>query len=899
MDFKHVPAKYRPIPFWSWNEKLTTEETAEQIHKMHDVGIGGFFMHARGGLMTEYMGKEWFDNVKAAVDAAEECGMRAWAYDENGWPSGFGSGVVNGLGVKYQQKYLRYEKSFEHKDTAIAQIGDIYFYYEINPFYVDTLDKNVIKEFIKCSYEPYYEKFGNDVEGFFTDEPQISRNGIPWSFVMEEEYRARYGENLLEHLDALFFPVEGHKKVRVQFWKMVTELFSSAYMKQIRDWCDSHNMQFTGHLVLEEGLMIQLCSNGACMPHYEYFHVPGMDYLGRKLTSTMVQHQVGSASQQMGQKQVLSETFAMCGHNMSFDEMKGMFEWQMVRGVNLLCQHLEGYSNRGIRKRDYPPAMYVQQPWWSEYKAFVDAMSREGMVLAKGEARPEVLVLHPQTTAWTLYDDQDTTAITELDDKVMDIVRQLEEKHISFHFGDEIMMERHGKVEKDRLVIGCQSYAYVISSHCDTLLPNTESMLKEFAENGGIITTVDALSENPVTDRKDITYTIRYCDGFKAHLFTNTSSERKTAHISVSGKKLDIYSGETVPFCKDYEFEPWGSLLVIDDGSDNTISPEKETIISPTGTFRVAEGTLNTMTLDHCDYYFDGVLEEKNGYVLTACERANLLKRKVQIHQDYFVEMKAVPKTLYLVCEKPENFTITVNGKEIPYIDCGYFRDKSFRKIDIAAYVQEGTNTISFDCDFEQSPTFYENLEKSFIFESEKNKLAYDMEIEAVYLLGDFSVETTGTWEDLPLDASRYEGSFVIDAPKKEVTLTHIEKQGFPFFCGELTLTGSIDVHGENPVLELNRKGVNAVRVEIGGENRVMLTNGKLPLKGWVKEGKQEMKLTLINNLRNLLGPHHLEIGECYSVAPYSFYKEPCVWKHVECPAAKWHDGYCFVEMSI
>ena len=27
--------------------------------------IGGYFMHARGGLQTEYMGEEWFDNIAA------------------------------------------------------------------------------------------------------------------------------------------------------------------------------------------------------------------------------------------------------------------------------------------------------------------------------------------------------------------------------------------------------------------------------------------------------------------------------------------------------------------------------------------------------------------------------------------------------------------------------------------------------------------------------------------------------------------------------------------------------------------------------------------------------------------------------------------------------------------
>ena len=33
MDFKNIPKKYRPIPFWSWNEKLDPEETKEQIIK--------------------------------------------------------------------------------------------------------------------------------------------------------------------------------------------------------------------------------------------------------------------------------------------------------------------------------------------------------------------------------------------------------------------------------------------------------------------------------------------------------------------------------------------------------------------------------------------------------------------------------------------------------------------------------------------------------------------------------------------------------------------------------------------------------------------------------------------------------------------------------------------------
>ena len=66
-SLQNPPKKYRPLPFWSWNAKLETAETLEQVEKMDDNGIGGYFMHARGGLKTEYMSDEWFDNVRAAV----------------------------------------------------------------------------------------------------------------------------------------------------------------------------------------------------------------------------------------------------------------------------------------------------------------------------------------------------------------------------------------------------------------------------------------------------------------------------------------------------------------------------------------------------------------------------------------------------------------------------------------------------------------------------------------------------------------------------------------------------------------------------------------------------------------------------------------------------------------
>ncbi len=494
MNFKNVPKKYRPIPFWSWNEKLVPEETCLQVNIMNEAGIGGYFMHARGGLQTEYLGEEWFQNVSAAIKEGENNGMRPFAYDENGWPSGFGNGIVNGMGVEFQQKYLRMEDTPTHTETAIAKCGEHYFYYEVNPFYVDTLCKEATEEFIKCTYEPYYEKFGERCEGFFTDEPQISRNGIPWSFCFAEEYKSRYGENINDCLEQLFLPIGDYKQTRIKFWKMITDMFSKNFMKPIYDWCDSRNLKLTGHLVLEEDLLIQLTSNGACMPHYEYFHIPGMDWLGRNIGDDLIIHQLCSVASQLDKPSVLSETFALCGHNVSMAELKGIYEWQMAGGVNLLCPHLEGYSLRGIRKRDYPPAMYYQQPWWSVYPKWVEAMSRIGMIIAETRVKPEVLVIHPETTAWAYFDNTNRDEIQAISKSFVDSLKSLQKKHIMFHLGDETIMERHARVENGKIIIGTQSYSTVIKDHCEFLLPNTEKLLEKFVSQGGKIVTEEQIN---------------------------------------------------------------------------------------------------------------------------------------------------------------------------------------------------------------------------------------------------------------------------------------------------------------------------------------------------------------------------------------------------------------------
>lgn len=901
MDFKNVDNKYRPIPFWSWNEKLTKEETARQIEMMHRAGIGGYFMHARGGLQTEYMGEEWFENVAVGIKEGKKYGMFAWAYDENGWPSGFGNGVVNGRGIQYQQKYLRYEKEITHSENTICTCGGMHFYYDVNPFYIDTLDGEVVKVFINEIYQPYYERFKNEIEGFFTDEPQISRNGIPWSFIMPEEYEKAYGENLLERLPELFEPVGEYERTRFRFWKMVTDLFSKNYMKQIYDWCDARGLKLTGHFVLEETLETQLTTNGAVMPNYEYLHIPGIDWLGRPIFPCLTALQLTSVAHQLGKKQILAEDFALCGHNTGHNELKGIYEWQMVRGVNLLCQHLQGYSMRGIRKRDFPPAMFYQQPWWEEYKVFNDAMSRIGMLLAEGKVEYDTLVIHPQSTAWTCFDNNENKGLEECYQRFLEILNLLDHKHILYHLGDETIIERHGRVEGDTFVIGTQRYKKIILPEDKYLFDSTRRLLCEFERGGGIITTAEEMEENSIINCPEILYTKRAFHDFNAYYFVNHTDNVYETEIAVGNQYLDMISGELKPFDGNYTFQAFDSLFVIDDGEARPGKLEKSRLLPLDlgGKWKIKDSSLNALTLDYCDYYFDDELIEKNGYVLNIQERACKLKRPVNIKCEYTFQVDAVPKTAYLICETPEIYEIFINGNVYGKKEEGYFIDTSFRKLNIAEYLTVGENKIVLSVNFKQSPEIYENIEKSMHFESEKNKLTYDMEIEPIYIAGDFSVRTDGEFTPLERNGIRYGGGFVISEAKKEITLNHIEQQGYPFFAGQISLVKEFDLDDVNYKFAFQKAGINAVRLRVnGGEAKSILWEPfEVDIKDDLRVGKNEIEITLMNNLRNLLGPHHLPEGESYRVIPASFYKEYGVW--LRNAARGWNDDYCFVNTGI
>ena len=1001
------PSEYRPIPFWSWNDRLEVPELARQIDLMNEAGIGGFFMHARGGLHTEYLSKEWFDAVRGSIAAAQKHGMQPWAYDENGWPSGFADGVVPKMGLEYQQKYLRLTEiaaadlakstnvvacydldgRMLSADAANAAPRLLVCRFDVNPYYVDTLSLQATNAFIDAVHERYYAELSpaerKTMRGVFTDEPQISRGGIPWSFTHADEYRQAFGDELLPLLPQLFREIGAYEQTRCRFWRLTTRLFLDHFFKPIYNWCNAHQWELTGHLVCEETYLSQLASNGAAMPHYQYFHIPGMDALGRRFPGLATPMQLASAAAQTGKKQILSETFALCGWAVSFADLKWLYQWQMVHGVNLLCQHLESYSLRGIRKRDYPASLFVHQPWWRYYRQFNDEMSRIGTLLAEGQISVDTLLIHGQSSAHLLFNTaaSGNELVNAYSNAFISLSSALEGVHVNHHYGDETLMEQHGRVDGASIVIGQQQYRMVILPKILNLSSKQVQLLDDFAQAGGTIlaeqndlschffidgvpadnapllkkirffadrdallaaamaaatpicvatpdTALSALNA-PASQLGDIHATRRYFSdlgGKAAVLYYYVNNQRFKAvaadlYIPAVGlERFDAELGRMVPVAYDtapngmlrvkHRFEAAGDIILI---AREVPVPAAAPATKPThslalpDSFAIKRCTENLLTLEYCAYSVDGDKKSDREYVLTIHDELLKLRRDAKLEMTFTFRTDAkyrLGQPLALLLEHPEHFAISVNGQAVSNQPQGFFADPAFERIDIGKAVVTGTNTITLMTTFHQEPVVYQLIDAAKVFESEKNRLAYNSEIEAIYLCGDFGVNTGGTFSQLDRDAIRYSGDFVLSAPATQVDIEHIEQCGFPFFAGSMTLSQDITLppgeenHGYQ--LAFAKLFAQVAVIRINGRQVATVTRPDYACAipaGVLKAGANTIEIELTNSLRNMLGPLHLEEGECLGVSPGVFYKAPGVfapWHRIV-----WNDDFCFMPFGI
>ena len=905
-----IEAKYKPIPFWSWNDLLEGKTLKKQISWMNQNGIGGFFMHARGGLLTSYLSEDWFKAIKTSLEEAKKLNMEAYAYDENGWPSGFAGGELL-KEEKYLDRYLSYSiSSFDDKafvsyslsenKLKIAKEGEkvLNVYVKVSTSTVDICNSKVVKEFIKLTHEKYKENDNGSLRGFFTDEPQYYRWGVAFSPCLIDYFKEKYDEDIKENLGLLFVEKEGYERFRYRYWKGMQELMLSSYGEQIYTWCDNNSYNLTGHYVEETSLSGQMDCCAGIMPFYEFMHIPGVDHLGRWCPDILPAKQVGSVASQLGKKQVLAEAFAGSGWDVTPIELKRNIEALYVGGVNLLCHHLLPYSEYGQRKRDYPAHFGPINEWVIHgFREFNDYLAALGYFLSNSEEKPQIAILSPIRSAYLFYKKDSTDGYEGLKDiefPFHELLNTISNRHLSYHLVDENILSRHGAIKGNKLICGERAYSILILPKLLTIDKNTKNLIDNFLLKGGKLSLPYGLPSYLEGEKYDFSYwkenlpltDIRNIDGFEcndsneyrlAKRFDNKGKEfiyivnvtDHEVHVSFHKKGFTSFLSYN-PKNKKYTAIPLyfslkkGESKILYWGKEKIKPKNKLKPLSLNKSFVIESFKDNFLALDNLQYSFDNKNFSLPTYHLDVLK--TLLEKRYQgdlyLKYSFFVKQKVGP--IKLVVEDSNLINVFINNKKIT----GSWKSKrehTFAICDLKNDYKIGKNEIVLKLNYYQSEDVYYALFGENIQESLKNCLVYKTNIEPIYIKGHFGVYGNFTSKNEVV----YGEKFYIAKPKK--VISSLIEEGFPFFHGDIVLSQKIKTQNTSKQLTFD-KNFSCIKLMVNGHKlNHSVFSYEFNLSKYLKNGNNNISIQLTVSPRNTLGPHHNMDANAEFISPSSF----------------------------
>lgn len=505
--FIDPPPEFRPYPFFSVNDKLNPEEIARQVKEFGKAGFGGFYLHSREGLLTGYLGEEWWQAMDAAADAAEESCIHACFYDEDKWPSGYAGGKIPLMNADYRAKCLVRIKKGTPLPSGSEMIKDgdsvLYIAYTAklgNPLfngtcYVDLFNRDVVSAFIGESYKPYIDRYLTRMGRFeiFTDEPHIharyfDRNtphegSLSWSPFLAEKFRQMWGYDLACKIELLFEERENWREVRLQYYIAVASQFEDSFTKQIAKYCGKRGVKSSGHYLGEESLEKVRDRIGNAMLHYRNMQKPGIDNLGLTTTGRLITAKsLSSVANQYDIPERLCEIYGISGQNLNFEDRKWLSGWQVVLGVNRMVPHLALYSLKGTRKRDYPPTISFHQPWWPFNKKIADYTGRISYAATVGRFKPQILVINPLESEYIKSKKE-----PGFSNDVHALMEELQKSHYDYDLGDEQILAELACIRKGGVEVGVMRYDALILPDMAEIRRTTVELISRFIREGGAV----------------------------------------------------------------------------------------------------------------------------------------------------------------------------------------------------------------------------------------------------------------------------------------------------------------------------------------------------------------------------------------------------------------------------
>ena len=544
--FESPSSEYRGAPFWAWNCELDSEVLKEQIGHFEEMGFGSFHMHARSGMATEYLGKDYASLIRMCTDEAKKRGLYSGLYDEDRFPSGYAGGLLT-KDIRYRERRLVFTKEitesvdFEEANTTgkpyllacydvtldsegylteyrlisaseeakgekwyayvkTAQNNPIY----NNQAYADTLSREAMDGFIHLTYDFFKEnigdEFGDTVKLIFSDEPSIRYRTlfnfskgkddavVAWTMRFPELFTDYCGLDIVKALPEVFWELPNGRtsKIRYRYYDFLAELFASSCYDNLGNWCEKNGVMLTAHTMAEKSLDYQCEWNSEVMRLYRRLQLPGMDLLCNRLELNTAK-QCQSVVHQYGREGMMSELYGVTDWDFDFRGHKFQGDWQAALGVTYRVPHLAWVSMGGEAKRDYPASIGYQSPWYKKYSYIEDHFARVNTALTRGKPVCRIAVIHPIETLWINCGPNDKTSSTRMHRDLLhkNLTEWLLFGLMDFDFIAESLLPELYEESECGLKIGKMSYDTVIVPDLQTIRRTTLEALKKFKEKGG------------------------------------------------------------------------------------------------------------------------------------------------------------------------------------------------------------------------------------------------------------------------------------------------------------------------------------------------------------------------------------------------------------------------------
>ena len=233
---------------------------------------------------------------------------------------------------------------------------------------------------------------------------------------------------------------------------------------------------------------------------------------------------------------------------------------------------------------------------------------------------------------------------------------------------------------------------------------------------------------------------------------------------------------------------------------------------------------------------------------------------------------------LTLVVEYPERCAITINGALV-ISDGTYWRDIRWSRVPITPHVRVGKNIVTLT---------YDDFHPGDMANYADAAARYGTELEAIYLIGDFSVPivSQGVQTDtlplvpaLPWQLHVLASNAHIEFPQP-LRVGDLAPQGMPFYAGRVAYRATFDLPDKSPqavTLALPDLHAPVAEVWVNGARVGALAwePYQLAITQAVHGGSNTLDIILYHSLRNLLGPHHNPAGETMWMDPEVLFVGP------------------------